>query len=333
MGAGSSQTLTAEDGQAIAEECALIRALSPVERSGGQVIYQNRNWATQIQGVDVSFVEVRNWPVREGTFFTDSDVRSGARVCVLGATVAKELFGDEEAAGKMIRVRNMPFRVLGVMDAKGSSPIGQDQDDVLFAPYSAVKRVLQNSRFNNVDQLIASVDHAEDLPVAMEEIRAILRQRHRIADGAEDDFSVVDMAEITKTITSVSRLMSILLTTVASISLLVGGIGIMNIMLVSVTERTREIGVRMAVGARPGDILLQFLAESVVLSLVGGVCGMGIGVAGARILGKLNSWPILISPAAIGLAIAFSAAVGVFFGFYPALRASRLNPIECLRYE
>jgi putative ABC transport system permease protein len=333
MGSGSSQTLTADDGRAVAEQCDMVKAVSPVERTGGQVIYLNRNWATQIQGVDVSFTDVRSWPVRDGTFFTDTDVRTGSRVCVLGATTAKELFGDEEATGKMIRVRNMPFRVLGVMEPKGSSPIGQDQDDVLFAPYTTVRRVLQNSRFNNVDQLILSVEYAEDVPAAMEETRAILRQRHRVGDGAEDDFTVVDMAEITKTITGVSRLMSILLTTVASISLVVGGIGIMNIMLVSVTERTREIGVRMAVGARPGDILLQFLAEAVVLSLVGGVLGMGIGVAGARILGKVNSWPILISTSAVGLAIAFSAAVGVFFGFYPALRASRLNPIECLRYE
>jgi putative ABC transport system permease protein len=268
-----------------------------------------------------------------GEFFTESDIRSGTRVCVLGKTVADNLMPGEDAEGKTIRVRNMPFRVLGVLASKGSASFGQDQDDTIIVPWSTARRVLQNSPFNNVNQLMMSVGAPEDMPKAQIEISAILRQRHKIAIGADDDFTVMDMTEVTKMMTQVSRVMSALLTVVASISLLVGGIGIMNIMLVAVTERTREIGLRLAVGARKRDILVQFLVEAATLAGSGGIIGILLGVGATRILAGINKWPVLISPATILLALTFSAGVGIFFGFFPAWRASRLSPIESLRHE
>ena len=333
-GSGSAQTLMAEDGEAIAHDLGhLVRAVSPLVRSGGQAIYQENNWSTQIQGVSIDFPEVRNWEMGSGTFFTAADQRAGARVCVIGQTVVDNLFPDDDPVGKSLRIRNMPFRVLGVMARKGRNTMGHDQDDVIIAPYTTVRRVLYNSIFNNVSMLLVSLNALSDLPIAKEEITKLLRQRHKLAPHAEDDFNLLDMTEISNTIGSVTKLMTILLTTVASISLLVGGIGIMNIMLVSVTERTREIGLRMAVGATPGDILLQFIAEAMVLSTVGGLIGVAAGVFGARTVGRLQEWPILVTESSVLVAFLFSAAIGVFFGFYPALRASRLNPIECLRYE
>jgi putative ABC transport system permease protein len=286
-----------------------------------------------IQGVGALYLEVRNWQVLEGDFFTDSDVRGGARVCVLGATVADQLLVGEPPVGKTIRIRNMPFRVLGVLERKGSAAWGQDQDDTIVVPWTTARRVLQNSPFSNVNQLLLSLTSLDALPRARAEITAVLRQRHRLAPGMDDDFTVTDMTEVTQMITQVSRLMSVLLTVIASISLVVGGIGIMNIMLVAVTERTREIGLRMAVGARRRDILLQFLVEAVGLAGAGGLLGIGLGVTVAEVLARANHWPVLVSPGAVLLALGFSAGVGVFFGFYPAWRASRLNPIECLRHE
>ncbi len=333
-GSGSSQTLTAEDGEAIARDLQhLVRAVSPMVRSGGQAIYQENNWSTQIQGVSIDFPEVRNWQMGAGVFFSAADQRAGSRVCVIGGTVADNLFPGEDPTGKSLRIRNMPFRVLGVLSRKGSNSMGTDQDDVIVAPYTTVRRVLQNSVFNNVNMLLVSLYSLDDIPITKEEIGKLLRQRHKLSDSADDDFNSIDMTEITNTIGSITKLMTILLTTVASISLLVGGIGIMNIMLVSVTERTREIGLRMAVGATPGDILLQFITEAMTLSTVGGVIGVGIGIAGAKTVGSIQEWPILITESSVVVAFLFSAAIGVFFGFYPALRASRLNPIDCLRYE
>ena len=333
-GSGASQTLTAEDGEAIAHDLShLVNAVSPMIRSGSQVIYQENNWSTQIQGVSIEYPEVRSWEVVNGVFFTTADQRSGTRVCVLGATVVDNLFVDEDPVGKSIRIRNMPFRVLGVMARKGSNTMGNDQDDVILVPYTTVRRVLQNSVFNNVNMLMISLYSLGDIPVAKEEVCALLRQRHKLGPNTDDDFNLIDMTEITKTIGSMTRLMTILLTTVASISLLVGGIGIMNIMLVSVTERTREIGLRMAIGATPSDILLQFIAEAMALSTAGGLLGVLLGTFGARLVGKLQQWPILVTESSVLVAFLFSAAVGMFFGFYPALRASRLNPIDCLRYE
>jgi putative ABC transport system permease protein len=333
-GSGGSQTLSAEDGEAIAHDLQhLVRAVTPVVRSGGQAIYQENNWSTQIQGVSIDFPEVRNWEMAAGTFFTAADQRAGSRVCIIGQTVSDNLFPGEDPTGKSLRIRNMPFRVLGVMARKGSNSMGSDQDDTIIAPYTTVRRVLQNSIFNNVNMLLVSLYALEDIPVAKEEIGKLLRQRHKLSNNTDDDFNTIDMTEITNTIGSITKLMTILLTTVASISLLVGGIGIMNIMLVSVTERTREIGLRMAIGATPGDILLQFITEAMALSTVGGLIGVALGVAGAQTVGRIQGWPILVTESSVVAAFLFSAAIGVFFGFYPALRASRLNPIDCLRYE
>ena len=332
-GAGSQQTLTAEDGDAILAECSQVKALCPMVRSGGQTIYRDNNWATSIQGISPSYLTVRNWDVDQGSFFAESDVRSAVRVCVVGATVVENLFAGEEPVGKTIRIRNMPFRVLGVMTKKGSAAFGQDQDDTILVPWTTARRVLQNSPFNNVNQLMISLHSMDNLPQARQEIGAILRQRHRLAPNADDDFTITDMTEVTQMITSVSTLMSLLLTVIASISLVVGGIGIMNIMLVSVTERTREIGLRLAVGARQKDILLQFLAEAVVLAGAGGLIGAGLGVVAAKAIAEANSWPVLVSARSVILALSVSAGVGIFFGFYPAWRAARLNPIESLRHE
>jgi len=332
-GAGTQQTLTADDGAAILRECAYVTAQTPVVRSGGQVIYRDNDWATSVQGVSVTYPAVRNWQMSAGDFFTESDVRSGVRVCVLGLSVADQLFAGDDPLGKTVRIRNMPFRVVGVLARKGSAAFGQDQDDTIIAPWTTVRRVLQNSPFNNVNQLMLSLTSLDALPQARQEITAILRQRHRLAPGADDDFTVTDMTEVTQMITQVSRSMTMLLIVIASISLVVGGIGIMNIMLVSVTERTREIGLRMAVGARRRDIMMQFLVEAIVLAAVGGLLGIGLGVGAAQALAQANNWPVLVSPRSILLALSFSGGVGIFFGFYPAWRASRLNPIESLRHE
>lgn len=332
-GMGTQQTLTAEDGATIARECQMVNAMSPMVRANGQCVYQEKDWATSIQGVGEDFLRVRNWSLRDGEFFMASDLRSGARVCVLGKTVVDQLFDDEDPVGKTVRIRNMPFRVLGVLTPKGSAAWGQDQDDTIVVPWTTARRVLQNSPFNNVNMLLLSLTSMDTFAQAERELTAILRQRHRLASGAEDDFNIMNMTEVTQTMTQVSRLMTVLLTAIAGISLLVGGIGIMNIMLVAVTERTREIGLRMAVGARRRDILLQFLAEAIALSAVGGLIGIGLGITAARLLASANKWPILISPGAVMLAFGFSGAVGIFFGFYPAWRASRLSPIESLRRE
>jgi putative ABC transport system permease protein len=332
-GAGTQQTLTSEDGEAIARECPLVKTLTPLVRAGAQCIYREYDWGTSVQGVAVEYPDVRSWEVALGSFFNDSDVRGASRVCVLGKTVAAQLFQDEDPVGKTIRIKNMPFRVLGVMAPKGSAAWGQDQDDTIIAPWTTVRRVLQNSPFNNVNQLMISLVSMKDLDPAKEEISKILRQRHRLNANADDDFTVTDMTEVTKMITSVSTMMTMLLTVIASISLVVGGIGIMNIMLVAVSERTREIGLRLAIGARKRDIMMQFLVEAVALSGAGGLIGIGLGITTANILAKTNNWPVMISPGAVLLALSFSAGVGIFFGFYPAWRAARLNPIESLRRE
>jgi len=332
-GMGTQPTLTAEDGEAIARECPAVQAISPIVRTGGQCVYRDRDWASTIQGVGADFLRARNWTLRDGEFFMEADLRGGARVCVLGKTVVDQLFDDDNPVGKTIRSRNMPFRVIGVLNPKGSAAFGQDQDDTLIVPWTTVRRVLQNSPFNNVNMLLLSLTSMEAFDQTERDISAILRQRHRLAAGAEDDFNVMNMTEVTQAMTQVSSLMTVLLTAIAAISLVVGGIGIMNIMLVAVSERTREIGLRMAVGARRRDILMQFLAEAMALSAAGGLIGIGAGIATARLLARANRWPILISPGAVLLAFCFSGAVGIFFGFYPAWRASRLSPIDSLRRE
>ena len=334
-GAGEGQSLTASDGLAIRRELAhLVKAESPEVRTQMQVVCGDKNWNTTVYGCSTEFLVSRNWEVASGDFFNEQEERQCARVCVLGRTVASNLFPNDDPVGRTLRIGNMPFRVKGVLEVKGVGGMGQDQDDAVLAPYTTVKRVLQASAFpDNVRQVKLSLWSMDQIDEAKREIGALLRQRHRLGESAEDDFRIIDMAEITSTMSGVSNTMTVLLAAVAAISLLVGGIGIMNIMLVSVTERIREIGLRMAIGATPANILGQFILEAVLLSTVGGGVGVAIGVTGAQAIGEMLGWPILVEVGSTVSAFLFSAIVGMFFGFYPAWRASRLNPIDCLRYE
>jgi putative ABC transport system permease protein len=332
-GAGSVQTLTPEDGEAIAREIHSVRSVAPIVRTRGQLVYGSQNWSAQVQGTSPAFMDVRDWDIDEGGFFTEQDVFSANKVCVLGRTAVDALFQGESPLQQTIRVRNFPFRVVGVLSRKGTNAMGQDQDDIVIAPWTTVKRVLQGSSFNNVDQLLVTATSARAMDDASEQITALLRQRHRLGERDESDFRIMAMSEMASAVTQTSTVMTLLLAIIASISLIVGGIGIMNIMLVSVVERTREIGLRMAVGARRRDILLQFLVEAIALAVSAGLIGMALGIGAAEIVSKTLRWPSLVTPQSVGVAIAFSCAVGIFFGFYPAMRASRLDPIEALRYE
>jgi ABC-type antimicrobial peptide transport system permease subunit len=335
MGSGSVTTLTPDDGLAIKKEVSAVESMTPVVRARGlQLVVGSLNWApNQIMGVSPAFTEVRDWPVDEGSFFTEQDVFSASKVCVLGKTVAENLFQGESPIDHVIRVKNMPFKVVGVLARKGTSAMGQDQDDLMLCPWPTVKMVLQGSAFHNIDYLLVSANTAGELPEAVSDITSLLRQRHRLRESETSDFRIMLMSEMMSTASESTTTMTKLLLMIASISLLVGGIGIMNIMLVSVVERTKEIGLRMAVGARRQDILMQFLMESVVLSSIAGLIGMALGASSAILISKTLNWPTLIAPGAIVASFAFSCVVGVFFGFYPALRASRLDPIEALRYE
>ncbi len=334
-GAGEGQSLTASDGRAIRQELAhLVKAESPEVRTQMQVVCGDKNWNTTIYGCSTEFLVIRNWEIESGDFFNEQEERQCARVCVLGKTVASNLFPNEDPAGRTLRIGNMPFKVKGVLESKGVGGWGQDQDDAVLAPYTTVKRVLQASTFpDNVRQVKLSLWSMDQIEEAKREIGALLRQRHRLGESVEDDFRIIDMAEISSTMSGVSNTMTVLLAAVAAISLLVGGIGIMNIMLVSVTERIREIGLRMAIGATPANILGQFILEAVLLSTIGGGAGVALGVSGAQAIGEMLGWPILVEAGSTAAAFLFSAFVGMFFGFYPAWRASRLNPIDCLRYE
>jgi len=334
-GMGAGQTMTAADAQAIARELPhLVAAVSPAVNVNCQLVRENRNWSCRVSGVAWNFPDIRNWTIGEGRFFEESEERGYARVCVIGTTVKANLFQeDEDPIGKTIRIGAMPFRVVGVLASKGATGWGQDQDDTVMAPYTTVGRVLQRSKFKSVSMLNISLVSMDDIAEAKSEITALLRQRHNLADYQDNDFETRDTTEIMNTIGSVSGLMTVLLTAVAAISLLVGGIGIMNIMLVSVTERTKEIGLRMSIGATPANILGQFILEAVVLSTVGGAIGVALGVGVAQAIGEINHWPIVIEVSSAIYSFLFSAFVGMFFGFYPAYRASKLNPIDCLRYE
>ena len=334
-GMGSGQTMTADDAEAIKRELGhLVASVSPAVNVSSQIIRENRNWNSRVSGVSYDMPEIRNWDVGEGRFFEESEQRTYARVCVIGSTVKSHLFDDDEdAVGKTIRIGAMPFRVVGVLATKGANGWGQDQDDTVMAPYTTVGRVLTRSKFRAINMMNVSLHSMDDVDEAKREITALLRQRHRLADYEDNDFETRDTTEIMNTIGSVSSLMTVLLTAVAAISLLVGGIGIMNIMLVSVTERIKEIGLRMAIGATPANILCQFILEAVVLSTVGGAIGVGVGIATANVIGEVNHWPIVIEVSSALWSFLFSAFVGMFFGFYPAYRASKLNPIDCLRYE
>ena len=334
-GAGGGQSLTTQDGLAIRRELAhLVKAESPEVRTSMQIVYQDKNWNTTTYGCSTEFPTIRSWEIEEGDFFNEQDERQSARVCVLGRTVVDNLFPDGGSVGRTLRIGNMPFKVKGVMMRKGVGGMGHDQDDAVLVPYTTAKRVLQASKFpDNVHQIKLSLHSMKQIEEAKNEISSLLRQRHRLGKMDDDDFRIIDMAEITSTLNGVSNTMTILLAAVAAISLLVGGIGIMNIMLVSVTERIREIGLRMAIGATPVNILSQFILEAVLLSTVGGGIGVALGVSAARTIGEMLGWPILIEVSSTTVAFLFSSFVGMFFGFYPAWRASRLNPIDCLRYE
>ena len=334
-GMGAGQTMTAGDAEAIRRELGhLVAAVSPTVNVSCQLIRENRNWNTRVSGVSYDMPEIRNWQVAEGRFFEETEERASRRVCVIGTTVKSNLFAEEEdAVGQTIRIGAMPFKVVGVLASKGANGWGQDQDDTVMAPYTTVGRVLQRSKFRSINMMNVSLNSMDDVAEAKREVTALLRQRHKLADYEDDDFETRDTTEIMNTIGSVTGLMTVLLTAVAAISLLVGGIGIMNIMLVSVTERIKEIGLRMAIGATPACILWQFILEAVVLSTVGGAIGVGVGIGVAQAIGEINHWPIVIEVSSAVWSFLFSAFVGMFFGFYPAYRASKLNPIDCLRYE
>jgi putative ABC transport system permease protein len=333
MGMGSSSKLSEADVDAIRSEVRSVIYVSAAIRTGAQIIYGNQNWSTSINGGEVDWPLIRSWNVDQGQFFTDADNRAASKVCVLGRTVVTNLFGDEDPIGKMIRIKNIPFRVVGVLESKGGSMMGQDQDDTIIAPYQTVRKKIMGT--TAVGSVLASAASNEMVTQAQEEITALLRQRHKInkATGQDDDFMIRSQTEMLQQAEEQSKTMSMLLWSIAGVSLLVGGIGIMNIMLVSVTERTREIGVRMAIGAKGSDIRAQFLVEAVVLAITGGVLGIALGVGIQRAVAYYAHWPVLVSTNSVTLAFLFSALIGVTFGFYPALKASRLDPIEALRYE
>lgn len=334
-GMGSGQTMTADDAEAIKKELGhLVAAVSPSVNVNSQLIRENRNWNCRVTGVSFDFPDIRNWTIREGRFFEENEQRRCSRVCVLGTTVMSNLYEDgDKVVGTVIRIGSMPFKVVGILESKGATGWGQDQDDTVLVPYTTAQRVLSRSKFRSIGMMNLSLRSMEDLEEAKREIAGLLRQRHKLADYQDNDFETRDTTEIMNTIGSVSNLMTVLLTAVAAISLLVGGIGIMNIMLVSVTERIKEIGLRMAIGATPVCILSQFVLEAVVLSTVGGAIGVGVGIGIAHLIGEVNNWPIIIEFSSALYSFLFSAFVGMFFGFYPAYRASKLNPIDCLRYE
>jgi len=331
VGAGTMTTLTDDDAQALVRDCPAIALISPGTRAGGQVIAGNLNWATGIEGTGPDYLDIRKWSVEYGDFYTDQDVKAAAKVCVLGKTVADNLFPESSPVGQNIRIRNVPFRVLGVLTKKGQNAMGQDQDDVILAPYTTVTRRL--TWYPYLRQILVSAVSPAAIPVAQQQITEELRMRHKIAPYDSDDFTIRNQADLATAATATTQILTILLASIASVSLLVGGIGIMNIMLVSVTERTREIGIRMSVGARGRDILTQFLIEALVLSLVGGIAGILSGVGGSLAISNFAKWPTIITAFSIILSFGFSIAIGVFFGFYPARKAALLNPIDALRYE
>ncbi len=333
-GWGSMTTLKEDDALAIARECPAVMYVSPSVSARAQTVYGNKNWNTSISGTGENYPEVRNWEVEFGAYFDEAMVKSAAKVCVLGADVKTNLFEDEDPIGKVVRIKKIPFKVLGVLKKRGESGGFGSRDDMITIPYTTAMRRLQGIDY--IQSADVRAVSTEALTEAVVQIQDLLRNRHRIAPGAEDDFTVRNMSEIAETAAEATQMMTVLLGSIASISLLVGGIGIMNIMLVSVTERIREIGLRMAVGAREIDILLQFLTEAIVLSLMGGLIGIGFGLGASRLIKKIkmfSAFNTVVSLESVLLAFFFAAAIGIFFGFYPARKASRLDPIEALRYE
>ena len=330
-GAGTRPSLSMNDVNRLKKNGTLLRWVSAEVRANGQVIAGNNNWNTTVTGVAPEYLSIRNYQIASGSFFTERESKTRAKVAVLGKTVADELFPDQDPVGARMRIRNVPFRVIGVLAEKGQSSMGNDQDDIILAPDTTVLYRLSNGKF--VNDISASAVSAEQMDAAKEELKALLRSEHRLRADEEDDFLVRDQTEIIEIATSVTGTLTMLLSSVAAVSLLVGGIGIMNIMLVSVTERTREIGIRLAIGARPSDILAQFLVEATILSLIGGMIGILFGLLAASGIGLLLGVSTVINPTVVSIAVLFTGAVGVFFGFYPARKAANLNPIDALRYE
>ena len=333
---GSRPTITEDDAIAIQNEIPTVQVTAPSVRGSGQVIFGSKNWSTVIRGVTPEYGIAREWEIAHGRWFSDEEVRASAKVALIGETVSENLFGDENPVGQIIRIKRVPFTVLGTLVGKGETPMGNDMDDAVFVPLTtAKKRILGGRRLSGrlVGVVFVKSHNAEVVDDTIREMTNLLRQRHKIRPGQPDDFYVRNLSSILEARASSSRVMTLLLAAVALVSLLVGGIGIMNIMLVSVTERTREIGLRMAVGAKGRDILLQFLIEAVTLSLIGGLIGIALGLGGSFSIATIGDWPAIVQPMSVLLAFGFAAAVGVFFGFYPARKAARLDPIEALRYE
>ena len=330
-GATNSNTLTVDDIEAIRREIPSVAMASPTVNARSQMVFGNQNWNTQVQGVNEQFPQIRKWLVQTGEFFTDADVRTASRVLVIGQTVADNLFQGTDPIGQTVRVRELPFRVIGVMARRGQDGQGRDQDDIAIAPYSTVQKKLLAItwiQFAHVSAVSPAATYT-----AQDQITELLRQRHKLAPNQENDFFVRNLTDVAEAADETNRIMTILLSSIASVSLLVGGIGIMNIMLVSVTERTREIGIRMAIGARSSAVRTQFLIEAIVLSLTGGMIGIGLGLLISIVIPTMLGWPTLVSVTAIIGSVLFSVAVGIFFGYYPARKAAGLDPIEALRYE
>ncbi|MDH4231335.1 MAG: ABC transporter permease [Nitrospirota bacterium] len=334
MGAGTQPTLSMGDAEAIQRECPAVLYVAPILSGVAQVVYGNQNWSTGVTGTTINMLFVRDWSLTGGRPFTEEEIRSAAKVCLLGQSVVDNLFGGIDPVGQVIRIKNVPFTVIGVLDVKGQDPRGQDQDDIIYVPVTTAQKRLFGTTFPGMVRLImVKAKGPDDLPAAERQITELLRQRHRIGQKQDDDFTVRNLTSMMQAAEQSTKVMTLLLGAIASVSLLVGGIGIMNIMLVSVTERTREIGIRMAIGAKTWDIRLQFIIEALILSLIGGVVGLIAGVTASKIVTMLAGWSTVVSPFSILLAFGFSGFVGIFFGFYPAYKASLLDPIEALRYE
>ncbi len=331
-GAGTMNTLTVEDFEAMLRECPTVKMVSPSANSMAQIVFGNQNWNSRIEGFNEQLPALRNWKVIQGSFFDESHVKTAARVAVLGQTVVTQLFEGADPVGQIIRIRNLPFQVIGVLEKKGFNAFGRDQDDTIIVPFTTVQKKFQTS-VQYVQSGIVGAVSARATYAAQEQITELLRQRHHLGPTQDNDFTVRNLSEVAEAAEATNRILTGLLASIAAVSLLVGGIGIMNIMLVAVTERTREIGIRMAIGARPSHVRIQFLTESIVLCTLGGLLGLALGVTASISLSQLMGWPTLISPDSILISIFFSAFIGIFFGYYPAHKAAGLDPIEALRYE
>jgi len=334
MGSGTQPTLTLSDAEAVEKECPSVQAVAPILGGTAQVVYGNQNWSTGVSGTSPNVLIVRDWALSSGRPFSDDDVKSATKVCLIGQTIVDNLFGSIDPVGQVIRIKKIPFTVVGVLEPKGQSPNGQDQDDTIFIPVTTAQKKLFSTAFPGMIRIMSvKARSAEDLVRAEREITELLRQRHKLSPRQENDFTVRNLTQMLQTAEQSTKVMTILLGAIASVSLVVGGIGIMNIMLVSVTERTREIGIRMAVGAKTWDIRLQFIIEALTLSMIGGIIGIIGGITASKVLSNLAGWSIVVSPFSVFLSFGFSGLVGIFFGFYPAYKASLLDPIEALRYE